>query len=112
MNRQYYVLGSEVNPISAMDAEEIKVKGDEGIQAVKACIYNINQESKPYFEPYIGGYDVKKIAFISGIRFPLRKKAAKAVAKNIGDIKSVIPKDLFPKKNSADFIILLSWTFN
>lgn len=107
MIKKFFCNLAEMNEVSSMDVEEIVVKGDEDIQAIKAVFYNIDGNEK-FFSDYLNGTKANKIAFITGLNFPVKKKTAKKVGSQMGEVKEILKKKKFPKPNSADIILLLN----
>jgi hypothetical protein len=109
MIKKFFCNLAEMNEVSSMDVEEIVVKGDEDVQAIKAVFYNINGNEK-FFSDYLNGTKANKIAFITGLNFPVKKKIAKKIASQMGkgNVEKILKKGRFPKPNSADIILLLN----
>jgi hypothetical protein len=105
MRTDFFILESSPVRISEADFGEIKSRGAlDQIPVVKTSRYKINESTESSFSSYTKGLSAKEIIFIKSLsNFPSEDDAFKIMRKWGQNIK-IIPKEKFPKKNSANFI--------
>lgn len=109
---RYFSIDGEPMNISEEDIREFKPLMEE-IPAIKVTKYKIDEQTKSYFKPYTEEKfveeKIEEILFFNNLSSEkINEDIVKKIMEKRGNSK-IIPKDLFPKKNSAEYIgIILS----